>query len=126
MALETIYRGEDIDLLFTLNDADGDPLVINDLAGVIIWVVNKSTGGVLGKFRRDSPSGDYGAITVVSSNDGQVSVKLTAAQTKGADLGCLVAEVKIRITTSSNFDSIDPVTIAKLADAATKNDTDFS
>lgn len=123
MALPVIYRGEDKSILFNLTDANDDPLVINDLTGLIIELFLVNTP--IGLFSVNALDG-YNEIVVTDSAAGQVTIKLTQQQTRNAPLGTLKAEVKTRITPSGVWDSATAIEIAEIVEARTRNITTFS
>lgn len=126
--MAVIYRGEDKSIQFTLTDANGDPLVINDLTGIIIFLWHQST--VLARYNIDpsdsSTLSGYNPITVDDSAAGQVSIKLAASVTRNSPLGEIKAEVKVRITPSDTEDSVAVVSLGTMEEARTRNETTFT
>lgn len=126
--MAVIYRGEDKSIQFTLTDANGDPLVINDLTGIIIFLWHQST--VLAKYNVDpgvpETLSGYNPITVDDSAAGQISIKLAASVTRNAPIGELKAEIKTRITPSDTEDSVAVVSLGAIEEARTRNETTFT
>lgn len=121
--METIYRGEDKTIDFTLKNADGSAVDLDDLLGlvVIIYQFDKKT---LAKYSKNALSG-YDTIDITDAAAGKFSVKLQAKHTRAANLTEVFVEIKTQAT-QSGFDEnkiesvVSDQSIAIIKDSITK------
>lgn len=122
-----LNKGDDKVITFYLQDDDCNPIVIDDLIGVIIFISQHET--VLKKYSTNVLAG-YDPIEIVDSANGIVSINFKRSVVANAPLQKVKATVKIA-TENTDFENnefltTDPnIEIDLLEDTLTKDITVF-
>lgn len=120
-----VARGSDIPVDITLKDADGNAIQPNSLLDIAIIIYAKVTGKVLGKFRSSAPDG-WGEVGIVNNTTGAIRVTIESDESKVADMGTYVMDIKLKFSddsvSDSEFDSIiSQVEVFELIDSRLKD-----
>lgn len=124
--MSCIVQDTDTTIEITIKDADGNPIDMGNLAGMVIEVFQKNVE--FDKFSLVAQAG-FRDINVIDAPNGVVEIYLNAENTVGGEIGCMVYyEVKTQ-STNTNFDnsteekSTGWLEIAKLVDSELINET---
>lgn len=129
MALTTVYRGTDRKVTLNLKNDSGDPVVINSLAGIIIWLYERESKKVFQKYSKNALAG-HKSIAVEDSATGSISIQLTEADTVDRALGEIWAAIKTKTSSGSwedgDMKSAAHVAICCIEDSNVKSVSTFS
>lgn len=123
--LDTIYRGEDKSIGFSLTDQDDQPLSLTDFSAIMVLILDSSKQTVE-EFEYPTTPGQE-EITFDNASQGEMSIKLKRSKTLDIKLGAVFAEIKVRKAIpgfeSGQFDSIAVEQIAVAEDSNSKNNS---
>jgi len=132
--LSQIYQGADAELEFSITDEDGNPIDINDVAGIFICLYGDKYSYMT--FVYPDTTGNFPITVLQHEEDGETvdvgifSIKIPASESAKFMTGGLYAEIKIKIIDTNWPDGYKTKVISclKLADAKlskSKDITDF-
>jgi len=95
-------QGSDIDISITLDDIAGDPMNIDDLAELFVYIVSSTTKVILTKFSK-AGTGEFIALERITATNYKAAIK--SAITKDAITGYYSLDINIVVTDVDYEDS---------------------
>lgn len=100
-------QGSDIDISITLDDIAGDPMNIDDLAELFVYIVSSTTKAILVKFSK-AGAGEFIALERITATNYKATVK--SAITKDAIPGYYDFDVNV-VETDVDYEDSEKNTI---------------
>lgn len=100
-------QGDDIDISITLTDAAGDPMDIDDLAELFVYIVSSTTDVILVKFSKAGTE-EFIALERITATNYKATVK--SAITKDAITGYYSLDINI-VETDADYEDSEKNTI---------------
>lgn len=107
MAAVDKRQGDDIDISLSLTDAAGDPINIDNLAELFVYVTNTASKTILKKFSK-AGTGEFTVLKKITTTNYKAIVK--SAITKDATKGYYDLDVNV-VQTDADYDDSEKNTV---------------